>query len=177
MVEKDEKYFIGNSPQEDEKYFIESGLSSEGQEKRSKLKSNLIKAGAVGVGVIALSGAANAASLLYRDEAGTLTPIVNEATDKNEKVKYDASDPTAGYVADKIIAGTGISVAEGTGADENKLVVTNTDKGSDVDLGANNLDTNWTYANVIWSDRNRGYGTMYCIDGNIVIGYLIGYSC
>ena len=40
----------------------------------------------------------------------------------DEKVKYDAGDPTAGYVADKIIAGTGISVAEGTGANENKLV-------------------------------------------------------
>jgi hypothetical protein len=43
----------------------------------------------------------------------------------DEKVKYDAGDPTAGYVADKIIAGTGISVAEGTGANENKLVITN----------------------------------------------------
>lgn len=42
----------------------------------------------------------------------------------DEKVKYDAGDPTAGYVADKIIAGTGISVAEGIGANENKLVVT-----------------------------------------------------
>jgi hypothetical protein len=42
----------------------------------------------------------------------------------DEKVKYDAGDSTAGYVADKIIAGTGISVAEGTGANENKLVVT-----------------------------------------------------
>jgi hypothetical protein len=43
----------------------------------------------------------------------------------NEKVKYDAGDPTAGYIADKIIAGNGISVAEGTGADENKLAITN----------------------------------------------------
>ena len=31
----------------------------------------------------------------------------------DEKVKYDAGDSTAGYVADKIIAGDGISVAEG----------------------------------------------------------------
>jgi len=53
---------------------------------------------------------------------GTALEFVNNvATD--EKVKYDAGDPTAGYVADKIIAGTGISVAEGTGANENKLVV------------------------------------------------------
>jgi hypothetical protein len=52
----------------------------------------------------------------------------------DEKVKYDAADPTAGYVSDKIIAGDGISVAEGTGGDVNKLVITNDDKGSDVDL-------------------------------------------
>jgi hypothetical protein len=41
----------------------------------------------------------------------------------DEKVKYDAGDPTAGYLADKVVAGTGISIAEGTGADENKLVI------------------------------------------------------
>lgn len=44
----------------------------------------------------------------------------------DEKVKFDAGDSTAGYVADKIVAGTGISVAEGAGANENKLVITNT---------------------------------------------------
>ena len=44
----------------------------------------------------------------------------------DEKVKYDAGDTTAGYIADKVIAGTGISVAEGAGASENKLVITNT---------------------------------------------------
>jgi hypothetical protein len=47
------------------------------------------------------------------------------ATDTDEKVKYDASDPTAGYIADKFVAGTGITVAEGTGGNENKLVITN----------------------------------------------------
>ena len=47
------------------------------------------------------------------------------ATSTDEKVKYDAGDTTAGYVADKVIAGTGISVAEGAGANENKLVITN----------------------------------------------------
>lgn len=49
-------------------------------------------------------------------------PSTNATTD--EKVKYDASDPTAGYLADKIVAGTGITIAEGTGADENKVKVT-----------------------------------------------------
>lgn len=48
------------------------------------------------------------------------------ATGTDEKVKYDSGDPTAGYVSDKVVAGTGISVAEGTGGNENKLVITNT---------------------------------------------------
>ena len=45
------------------------------------------------------------------------------AGDTDEKVKYDSADPTAGYLADKIIAGTGITIAEGTGANENKLQI------------------------------------------------------
>jgi hypothetical protein len=60
--------------------------------------------------------------------------IFTTSVSSDEKVKYDVSDPSAGYISDKIIAGDGISVAEGIGADENKLVITNTDKGSDVDL-------------------------------------------
>lgn len=47
----------------------------------------------------------------------------------------------------------------------------------DMNTGQYNIDTNQIYANVVWADRNRGYGTMYCVDGNITIGYLIGYSC
>lgn len=47
-------------------------------------------------------------------------------TAADEKVKYDVSDPTAGYLADKIVAGNGISIAEGTGTDENKVKITNT---------------------------------------------------
>ena len=43
----------------------------------------------------------------------------------DEKVKYDVNDPTAGYVTDKFVAGTGITLSEGTGADENKLKITN----------------------------------------------------
>ena len=58
---------------------------------------------------------------------GTYPDYTIAASDINldEKVKYNSADPTAGYVADKFVAGTGISLAEGTGADENKLVVTN----------------------------------------------------
>ena len=46
------------------------------------------------------------------------------AASTDEKVKYDVNDPTAGYIADKIVAGDGISLAEGVGVDENKLVIT-----------------------------------------------------
>jgi hypothetical protein len=45
------------------------------------------------------------------------------ATDTDEKVKYDVNDPTAGYIADKFVAGTDITLSEGTGADENKLKI------------------------------------------------------
>jgi len=48
---------------------------------------------------------------------------------------------------------------------------------NDVDLGVYNLDTNFVYANVVWTDQNRGYGIMYCIDGNIVLGFIEGFSC
>jgi len=43
--------------------------------------------------------------------------------DTDEKVKYDVNDPMAGYIADKFVAGTNISLAEGAGEDENKLVI------------------------------------------------------
>jgi hypothetical protein len=42
---------------------------------------------------------------------------------EDERVKYDVDDPAAGYLEEKIIAGDGIIVSEGTGIDENKLVI------------------------------------------------------
>jgi len=48
----------------------------------------------------------------------------------------------------------------------------------DLNINYNNIvDTNNIYLNTIWADKNKGYGTMYCLDGNIVTGYLGGYSC
>ena len=55
--------------------------------------------------------------------------IKNKPTITDELVKYDAADPTSGYLADKIIAGTNITIEEGTGADENKLVISATGGG------------------------------------------------
>ena len=66
------------------------------------------------------------------DNNETLTIESTGGVSTDEKVKYDAGDPTAGYLADKIKATDGVSVEEGTGIDENKLIIKNTDKGSDV---------------------------------------------
>lgn len=66
----------------------------------------------------------------------------------DEKVKFDASDPTAGYVADKIVAGTGISVAEGTAGNENKLVITNSNPDQTVSITDSGIATvTGTYPN------------------------------
>jgi hypothetical protein len=46
-------------------------------------------------------------------------------------VKYDATDAAAGYLGAKIVAGLGISLAEGIGADADKLVITSTAVGTD----------------------------------------------
>jgi hypothetical protein len=61
------------------------------------------------------------------------------ATGTDEKVKYDVSDPTAGYLVDKFVAGNNITLSEGTGVDENKLVITNSSPslGGDVTWGGN----------------------------------------
>lgn len=56
-----------------------------------------------------------------------------DVVDTDEKVKFDAGDTSAGYLSSKFVAGTGITLAEGTGANENKLVITNSGVISEVD--------------------------------------------
>lgn len=58
-------------------------------------------------------------------ESNDYNDLDNKPTIADEKVKYDAGDPAAGYVADKFIAGVGITLSEGTGANVNKLKITN----------------------------------------------------
>lgn len=73
-------------------------------------------------------------------------------TDSDEKVKYDAWDTTAGYVSDKIIAWTGISVAEWTGGNANKLVVTSTITQATRDSLGLDTDDTVTFANLSWTN-------------------------
>jgi hypothetical protein len=71
-----------------------------------------------------MAGLADGNMPIWDETAGKWIP--GTPTDTDEKVKYDASDPTAGYVADKFVAGTGIALEEGGGVDANKLVISNT---------------------------------------------------
>ena len=62
------------------------------------------------------------------------------AVSTDEKVAYKAGS-TAGYLGAVTVAGTGISLAEGTGADAGKLQITNSDLGSSA-VSAHNLAYN-----------------------------------
>lgn len=56
----------------------------------------------------------------FKTESGQLKLRVSGA----DKVRYNADDTSAGYLADKIVAGTGITLAEGTGTNADKLEIT-----------------------------------------------------
>ena len=43
----------------------------------------------------------------------------------------------------------------------------------DLNMNGNNIKD----VNVIWWDANKTMGVMGCADGNIITGYLVGYSC
>jgi hypothetical protein len=108
------------------------------------------------------------------DDAGNDATVVTINTGStDEKVKYDVGDPTAGYVADKFVAGTGISVAEGTAGNENKLVITNSAPDQTVAFtGGTNVTIGGTYPNFTITD-NSGTGTL---DGNGTATYVPFYA-
>lgn len=107
---------------------------------------------------ISVSGSYPAFIISYTGEAGS-----------NDKVRYDANDPTAGFVVDKIIAGSGISLTEGIGANENKLVITNT--GIIVDATADSKQ--YARKNNTWSEVVIPSGMVYPASG---ISYSRGTS-
>jgi hypothetical protein len=76
----------------------------------------------------------DANKILKISSDGTRTSWETDQSGTDEKVKFDSEDPVAGYIIDKFTAGSGISLTEGTGDGENVLIISNTDKGSDVDL-------------------------------------------
>ena len=52
-----------------------------------------------------------------------------------------------------------------------------TGNANNLDMGDYNVSTANLFTNVVWNDSNNDYGTIYCPDGNIVTGYLVGFSC
>jgi hypothetical protein len=71
-----------------------------------------------------MTGLADGNMPIWDETTGKWLPGVATSTD--EKVKYDAGDPTAGYLGAKVVAGEGITISEGTGTDANKVKISNT---------------------------------------------------
>lgn len=92
-------------------------------------------AGAYLIAVVAdspLSGSGTSGSHLSISKSDATHDGYLSSTDWNtfnnkgdEKVKYDSNDSSSGYLSDKVVAGTGISLSEGTGGDADKLKITN----------------------------------------------------
>lgn len=108
-----------------------------------------------------------------RVNAGETALEFYTVVDTDEKVKYDAGDPTAGYIASKFIAGAGISLSEGTGADENKLKITSsitqyTDALAVTAIKADSAwhATNWDTAYGWGNHASAGYLTSATADSN-----------
>lgn len=64
----------------------ELGLADE--TKRDSLKKNLLKAGAIAVGVGALASGVNATSIFYRDEQGNETDLVNQSVTQTKIITF-----------------------------------------------------------------------------------------
>lgn len=80
----------------------------------------------------------------------TLADVGGVAAD--EKVKYDAGDPSAGYLSQKIVAGTNITVAEGTGGDANKVKISSTAPDEKVKYDAGDTTAGYLSAKVVAGD-------------------------
>lgn len=121
-----------------------------------------------------------------------------DTTFPNDKVKFDSDDPTAGYLSDKLVAGTNISITEGTGADENKAkialsedsthrTVTDTEKstwngkqaamtkasGSDIITGTD--DTKYVTAKAIADAGGLGSGALTVDSDEIMFNLINSY--
>ena len=80
---------------------------------------------------VALAGSTMTGALILSGEPvvdlqAATKKYVDDSVFPDEKVKYDAGDPTAGYLSAKVVAGNGITLSEGIGADENKLKISAT---------------------------------------------------
>lgn len=71
-----------------------------------------------------LSSLKHLISILFK-KVNTLDTEIGNKSSEDVKVKYDVYDPTAGYITDKFVAGGGITLEEGSEADVNKLIITN----------------------------------------------------
>jgi hypothetical protein len=80
---------------------------------------------------------------------------VSIGTSANDMVKYNSADLAAGYLSDKVVAGLGITLSEGLGADADKLVITSTAVGTDEKV---KYDTNDAAAGFLGAKIVAGIG-------------------
>lgn len=73
----------------------------------------------------------------------------------DEKVKYNIDDSSSGFLSDKTVAGTGISLSEGTGGDTDKLKITNSAPDQTVSFtGGTNVTIGGTYPSFTITDNS-----------------------
>ena len=80
---------------------------------------------------------------------------VSVGTSANDMVKYNSADLAAGYLSDKVVAGLGITLSEGLGADADKLKITSTALGTDEKV---KYDTNDAAAGFLGAKIVAGIG-------------------
>ena len=117
-----------------------------------------------GVGLVYVKSSDS--KLYFKNDSGTEYELGTSST--NEKVKYDAGDTTAGYLGAKTVAGTGITLAEGDGADENKLKITNSAPDQTVAFtGGTNVTIGGTYPNFTITDNSQVSGSYQALASNL----------
>jgi hypothetical protein len=90
-----------------------------------------------------------------------------ENTDLDVKVKVSANDTTAGYLNGKLVAGTGITLTEGSDGGDETFTVSN--DYAELDSGSaqgqllfwDNANSKWTYletSEMFWDDTNKRLG-------------------
>lgn len=101
------------------------------------------------MGDVSLTNLANDDVLKWDDTNKLWVNGTGGGVGTDEKVKYDAADASAGYLSTKTVAGTGITLSEGTGGDADKLKITNSapDQTVSITAGTNITSVTGSYPN------------------------------
>lgn len=112
----------------------------------------------------------------------SLDPNVRSLYDSGENLSIDWENRDLNGTW--TLNGTTLTTESGSGTPDGNIYsigIMNPDYNNmniDLNMGLKNIiDTNNIYTTTIISDNNTSYGIIYCTDGNIIVGYVEGYSC